>query len=218
MVSGPSGVWNFTLIPNLASQGISTLQPSSSSLISQETKIIANESMQEHSPIRNPVHQPVGPGGHGGLLSNLSQFPQMNSTFFGEATTSMGLPNMGAITPLQVHMSNMISSGTTSTPSVTFSVSGPGQPIGTELMMVQSTALGFGSLGSNTSTAWDNSDNAASSSQHNSMAMDRQAGINPLSSAMNVPIGLHPNAQQPPPKYVKIWEVKGSSSLAFICA
>ncbi|KAG2561233.1 hypothetical protein PVAP13_8KG163800 [Panicum virgatum] len=206
MVSGPSGVWNFTLIPNLASQGISTLQPSSSSLISQETKIIANESMQEHSPIRNPVHQPVGPGGHGGLLSNLSQFPQMNSTFSGEATTSMGLPNMGAITPLQVHMSNMISSGTTSTPSITFSVSGPGQPIGTELMMVQSTALGFGSLGSNTSTAWDNSDNAASSSQHNSMAMDRQAGINPLSSAMNVPIGLHPNAQQPPPKYVKIWE------------
>ncbi|XP_066337565.1 probable E3 ubiquitin-protein ligase ARI8 isoform X2 [Miscanthus floridulus] len=127
----------------------------------------------------------------------------MNSTFFGEATTSMGLPNMGAITPFQFHMSNMISSGLTSTPPVTFSMSGPGQPIGTQ-EMVQSTPLG--SFGSNTSTAWDNSDIAESSSQPNSMGMNRQAGINTLSSAMNVPIGMHHNAQQPPPKYVKIWE------------
>ncbi|CAD6255817.1 unnamed protein product [Miscanthus lutarioriparius] len=164
----------------------------------------ANGSVQEHSPIRNPVQHPVRPGGHGGLLSNPSQFPPMNSSFLGEATTSMGPPNIGPITPLQVHMSNIVSSGTTSTPSVTFSMSGSGQPIGTELMMVQSTALG--SFGSNTSTAWDNSDIAESSSQPNSMGMNRQSGINPLSSAMNVPFGLHQNAQQPPPKYVKIWE------------
>lgn len=208
MVSGPAGFWQVTPISNVASQGRSTLQRSSSSLISQETNI-ANDSVQEHRPIRNPVQQPVRPGGHGGGLSNLSQFLPMNSSFFGEATTSMGPPNIGAITPLQFHMSNMISSGTTSTPSVTFSMSGPGQPTGTQ-EMVQSTALGFGS---NTSTPWDNSDMAASSSQHNSISMDQQAGINPLSSAMNVPIGLDPNAQQQPPKYVKIWEVKSSSSL-----
>jgi len=149
---------------------------------------------------------------NGGRLSNLSQFAPMNSSFIGEATTSMGPPNIGVITPLQVHMSNMISSGTTSTPSVTFSMSAPGQPIGTQ-DMVQSTALG--SFGPNTSTAWDNSDIAESSSQPNIMGMNRQAGINPLSSAMNVPIGMHPNAHQPPPKYVRIWEVKSSLSLAF---
>jgi len=213
MVSAPA--FSHVPISNVASQGISALQTSSPSLISQEANI-ANDNVQEHKPIVHPVQQPVRPGGHGSLLNNLSQVRLMNSTSLGGGATSMGLPNIGA-TPIQVHMSNMISSGMTSTPSVISTMSGPGQPISTQ-QMVQSTALGFGSLGSNTSTAWDNSDNAASSSQHNSMAMDRQAGINPLSSAMNVPIGLHPNAQQPPPKYVKIWEVKGSSSLAFICA
>ena len=32
-------------------------------------------------------------------------------------------------------------------------------------------------------------------------------------SAMNMPIEKHPNAQQPPPKYVKIWEVRISSCI-----
>jgi hypothetical protein len=190
MVSGPAGFWSVTPIYNMASQGISALQPSSSSLISQETNI-ANDSVQEHRPIRNPVQQPLRLGGHGNLFSNLLQFPPMNSTLFGEAT-STGLQNIGATTPLPFNMPNMISSGLTVTPSVTFSMSAPGQPIGTQ----------------DSFTAWDNSEMAASSSQPNSMGMDQQAGINPLSSAMNVPIGLHPNAQQPPPKYVKIWEVR----------
>jgi len=42
--------------------------------------------------------------------------------------------------------------------------------------------------------------------------MAQSTGVNSLgvtnNSAMNMPIGQHPNAQQPPPKYVKIWEVK----------
>ncbi|GJN34235.1 hypothetical protein PR202_gb22882 [Eleusine coracana subsp. coracana] len=172
----------------------------------------------------------------------------------------MGLPNMGA-TPIQVHMSNMISSGMTSAPSVMSSVAGSGQPIGTQ-QMVQSTSLG--SFGSNTSIVSSNSNIAVSSSLANiqsSMGMGQsmppiaqgglmsgsqsgqggisgnqnvmsglgtttmssapammptpgmaqQAGVNSLgvtnSAAMNMPIGQHPNAQQPQPsKYVKIWE------------
>lgn len=179
----------------------------------------ANGGVQEHRPIRNPVQHQVRHGGHGDLVTTPSQFVPMNVTFFGEATTSMGPSNTGAISPLQFHMSNMISSGTTWTPSDTFSMSGPGKPIGTELMTEQSTALG--SFGPNTSTAWDNSDIAESSSQPNSMGMNLQAGINPLSSAMNMPIGMHHNAQQPPPNYVKIWEVTLSGQRqgqpVFIC-
>jgi mediator of RNA polymerase II transcription subunit 25 len=47
--------------------------------------------------------------------------------------------------------------------------------------------------------------------------MAQSTGVNSLgvtnNSAMNMPIGQHPNAQQPPPKYVKIWEVMISSFL-----
>ncbi|PWZ38594.1 putative E3 ubiquitin-protein ligase ARI7 [Zea mays] len=175
-------------VSNVSSlQGTSALRPSSSSLVvvSQETDI-ANDSVQErHSPTRNlaQAQHPVRPGGHGGFLSN--PYP----SFFGEATSTAG--------PLQLYMPNMVvSGGTTSTPSLAFSLSAPGQPI-------TSTALG-GSFGSNTRTAWGNSDMAAaSSSQPDRMGMDQQAGTG---SAMNLTIGLHPNAQQPPPKYVKIWE------------
>jgi mediator of RNA polymerase II transcription subunit 25 len=266
IVSAPA-FSHVTPISNVASQGISALQTSSPSLISQEANM-ANDNVQEHKPIINPVQQPVRPGGHGSLLNNLSQVRLMNSTSLGGGATSMGLPNMGA-TPIQVHMSNMISSGMTSTPSVISSMSGPGQPIGTQ-QMVQSTALG--SFGSNTSTVSGNSNVAVSSSLTNnqsSMGMGQsvqpvaqgglvagsqlgqggiganqnvmsslgstaissapammptpgmvpQTGVNSLgvnnNPAMNMPIPQHANAQQPPPKYVKIWEVKVSSSLAF---
>lgn len=257
MVSAPA-FSHITPISNVASQGISALQTSSPSLISQEANI-ANDSVQEHKPIINPVQQPVRPGGHGSLLNNLSQVRLMNSTSLGGGTTSMGLPNIGT-TPIQVHMSNMISSGMTSTPSVISSMSGPGQPIAAQ-QMVQST--GLGSFGSNTSTVSANSNVAVSSSLPNiqsTMGMGQsvqpvaqgglmagsqlgqggiganqnvmgglgstaissapammptpgiaqQTGVNSLgvtnNSAMNMPIGQHPNGQQPPPKYVKIWE------------
>ena len=258
MVSAPA-FSHVTPISNVASQGISALQTSSPSLISQEANI-ANDNVQEHKPIVHPVQQPVRPGGHGSLLNNLSQVRLMNSTSLGGGSTSMGLPNIGA-TPIQVHMSNMISSGMTSTPSVISTMSGPGQPISTQ-QMVQSTALG--SFGSSASTVSGNSNIAVSASLpsiQSSMSMGQSVqpvaqgglmagsqlgqggiaanqnvsglgptaissapammptpgmaqstGVNSLgvtnNSAMNMPIGQHPNAQQPPPKYVKIWEVK----------
>jgi len=119
MVSAPT-FSHITPISNVASQGISALQTSSPSLIFQEANV-ANDSVQEHKPIINPVQQPVRPGGHGSLLNNLSQVRLMNSTSLTGGATSMGLPNIGT-TPIQVHMSNMISSGMTSTPSVISSV------------------------------------------------------------------------------------------------
>jgi mediator of RNA polymerase II transcription subunit 25 len=238
----------------VSSQGISALQTSSPSLISQEANI-ANDNVQEHKPIIHPVQQPVRPGGHGSLLNNLSQVRLMNSTSLGGGATSMGLPNIGA-TPIQVHMSNMISSGMTSTPPVISSMSGPGQPVSTQQMM-QSTAIG--SFGSNTSTVSGNSNIAVSSSLpsiQSSMGMGQSVqpvaqgglmagsqlgqggiganqnvsglgptapammptpgmaqptGVNSLgvtnNAAMNMPIGQHPNSQQPATKYVKIWEV-----------
>ncbi|KAK3133062.1 hypothetical protein QOZ80_6AG0531580 [Eleusine coracana subsp. coracana] len=250
MASAPT-FSHITPISNIASQGVSALQSSSPSLISQEANIV-NDSVHEQKPNIgvNPVQQPVRPGGHGSFLNNLSQASRLiNSTSLGGAAAPMGLPNMGA-TPIQVHMSSMISSGMTSAPSVMSSVAGSGQPIGTQ-QMVQSTSLG--SFGSNTSTVSSKSNIAVSSSLANiqsSMGMGQsmppiaqggisgnqnvmnglgtttmssapammptpgmaqQAGVNSLgvtnSAAMNMPIGQHPNAQQPQPsKYVKIWE------------
>lgn len=195
MVSA-SAFSHVTPISNVPSQGIATLQTSSSSPISQEANT-ANDSVQEHKPIINPVQQPVRPGGHGSFRSNLSQFQLMNSTISGEATL-IGLPNIGA-TPLQAYISNIIWSGVTSTPSVTTSLSRPGQPIGTQ-QTVQSTALG--SFGSSTSIDSRNSNIAASSSQPN-LSMGQQAGV-------STP-GVTDNSAQPPlPNYVKIWEVKFS--------
>ncbi|TVU09096.1 hypothetical protein EJB05_42536 [Eragrostis curvula] len=260
MASAPA-FSHITPVSNMASQGgVSALQSSSPSLISQEASIV-NDSVHEQKPNIGVNQQPVRPGGHGSFLNNLSQARGLiNSTSLGAAAAPMGLPNIGA-TPIQVHMSNMISSGMTSAPSVMPSVSGSGQPISTQ-QMVQSTSLG--SFGANTSSVSGNSNIAVSSSLPNTQSslgmgqsvppmgqgglmagsqsgqgglganpnvmtglgstamssapammptpgMAQQTGVNSLgvtnSSAMNMPVGQHPNAQQPQPsKYVKIWE------------
>ncbi|VAI31472.1 unnamed protein product [Triticum turgidum subsp. durum] len=157
MVSAPA-FSHMTPISNVASQGVSAMQTSSPSIISQETNV-ANEILQEHKPLVNPIQQQVRPGGPANvsILNNLSQHRHSLT-----AATSMG-PNMGA-TPIQVHMSNMISSGMTSTPAVISSISGTVQPIGAQ-QLAQNTALG--SFGSNTSTVSCNSNIAVSSSLAN---------------------------------------------------
>ncbi|KAF7072124.1 hypothetical protein CFC21_077297 [Triticum aestivum] len=214
MVSAPA-FSHMTPISNVASQGVSAMQTSSPSIISQETNV-ANEILQEHKPLVNPIQQQVRPGGPANvsILNNLSQHRHSLT-----AATSMG-PNMGA-TPIQVHMSNMISSGMTSTPAVISSISGTVQPIGAQ-QLVQNTALG--SFGSNTSTVSgqggigtnqnmiNNLGTTAISSTPTMMptpGMVQQTGVNALSannsSAMNMPLAQHPNGQQPS-KYVKIWE------------
>ncbi|KAJ1276308.1 hypothetical protein BS78_05G204500 [Paspalum vaginatum] len=197
-----------TTVSNVASQGLSTLQASSPSLISQEANI-AIDGVKEHIPIMNPVR----PGGHSSLLSYLSQVQLMNSAFLG-GSTSMELPDAGA-TPIQVHMSNMTSSGATSTPFT----SGPVQPIGNQ-QIVQSTALGFS--GSNTRTESGNSNLDGSFSNLNIMALGRT--VKPVPQGLmiglqlgqgatigvnhqNVISGLRPTTlSSVPAKYVKIWQ------------
>ncbi|VAI31469.1 unnamed protein product [Triticum turgidum subsp. durum] len=218
MVSAPA-FSHMTPISNVASQGVSAMQTSSPSIISQETNV-ANEILQEHKPLVNPIQQQVRPGGPANvsILNNLSQHRHSLT-----AATSMG-PNMGA-TPIQVHMSNMISSGMTSTPAVISSISGTVQPIGAQ-QLAQNTALG--SFGSNTSTVSCNSSGQGGIGTNQNMinnlgttainstptmmptpGMVQQTGVNALSannsSAMNMPLAQHPNGQQPS-KYVKIWE------------
>ena len=149
-------------ISNVTSQGLTAMQSSSPSIISQET----NEILQEHKPLINPIQQQVRPGGPANvsILNNLSQHRHSLP-----GVTSMG-PNMGA-TPIQVHMSNMISSGMTSSPPVISSMSGTVQPIGAQ-QLVQNTAPG--SFGSNTSAVSGNSNVAVPSSlanMQNNMAM-----------------------------------------------
>ncbi|KAJ1276725.1 hypothetical protein BS78_05G236500 [Paspalum vaginatum] len=200
------GIISTTTLSNVASQGLSTLQASSSSLISQEANISIH-GVQEHIPTMNPVR----PGGHSSLLSYLSQVQLMNSAFLG-GSTSMELPDAGA-TPMQVHMSNMISSGVASTPST----SGPVQPIGNQ-QIVQSTALGFS--GSNTRTESGNSNLDGSSSHLNTMVLGRSAkpvpqglmtglqlGQGAIGANQNVIGGLRPTTlSSAPAKYVNIWE------------
>ncbi|KAM0876618.1 hypothetical protein ACQ4PT_036057 [Festuca glaucescens] len=163
MVSAPA-FSHMTPISNVTSQGVTTMQSSSPSIISQETNV-ANEIMQEHKPLINPIQQQVRPGGPANvsILNNLSQHRHSLP-----GVTSMGT-NMGA-TPIQVHMSNMISSGMTSTPPVISSMSGTVQPIGAQL----------GSFGSNTSNVSGNSNVAVSSSlanMQNNMPPMAQVGL-----------------------------------------
>ncbi|KAK2630797.1 hypothetical protein QOZ80_UnG0725520 [Eleusine coracana subsp. coracana] len=154
MASAPT-FSHITPISNIASQGVSALQSSSPSLISQEANIV-NDSVHEQKP------------------------------------------NIG------VHMSSMISSGMTSAPSVMSSVAGSGQPIGTQQMGgISGNQNVMNGLGTTTMSS--------APAMMPTPGMAQQAGVNSLgvtnSAAMNMPIGQHPNAQQPQPsKYVKIWE------------
>ncbi|RWW88722.1 hypothetical protein BHE74_00002396 [Ensete ventricosum] len=114
MVSGPA----FSHLPsvaNVASQGISSLQNSSPSS-SQEMN--ANiDTTQEIKPLVNPISQSSRPAvpapANVSILNNLSQHRQVMTSASIAGGSSIGLPTMGG-TPMAVHMSNMISSGMSS--------------------------------------------------------------------------------------------------------
>ncbi|KAM0938065.1 putative mediator complex, subunit Med25, von Willebrand factor type A [Dioscorea sansibarensis] len=111
MVSAP-GFSHLPSIPNVASQGVSSIQTSSPSPTSQET-IAISEGMQEFKPLVSslPQTRPVGPApANVSILNNISQRRQMMNTASIAGASSLGLQNIGA-TPMAMHMSNMISSG-----------------------------------------------------------------------------------------------------------
>lgn len=111
MVSGPP----FSHLPSHgASQGVPSLQTSSPSATSQEM-ITSGDSVQEFKPIVSGMPQPLRPAGPAAanvsILNNLSQARQVMSSASLTGGSSMGLPTMGG---MAMHMSNMISSGMSS--------------------------------------------------------------------------------------------------------
>ncbi|CAN6373458.1 unnamed protein product [Urochloa humidicola] len=176
MVSAPA-FSHLTPISNLASQGTSTLLKTSSSALTSQEANAANDSVQEHGHITNPVQQPI--------CDLLSMWHQRH------IGTSMGLPNIGTTT-----------SGVTTTP-----MSGPGQPTGTQQMAQSIALGSFcsnTSTASGNSIIAASSSQPSNIGMGQQAGVNSLGGSN--NAAMHVPIGQHSNAQKPPPNYVKIWE------------
>ncbi|XP_052726063.1 mediator of RNA polymerase II transcription subunit 25 isoform X2 [Vigna angularis] len=129
VVTGPSFPHNSS-VPraNSTSQGVPSLQTSSPSSVSQDI-ITNNENTQDTKPTVSMLQplRPVNPTqANVSILNNLSQARQVLSSASLSGGTSMGLPSMGQ-TPVAMHMSNMISSGMTSSVPAAQNVFSSGQ-------------------------------------------------------------------------------------------
>lgn len=235
MVSAPA-FSHVTPVANGVSQGLSSVQSPSPSLISQETNL-ANDSVQEHKPLINPIQQSIRPGGPANvsILNNLSQHRSVATIISGGMP---GIPMSGtgqSIGSQQVVQNTAFGSNTPITGNSNIAVSSSlggiqsnigisGPPV-TQGGSMGSTQLGQGGINTNQNMISSLGTTTVSSApaMMPTPGMAQQAGVNSLgvtnSSAMNMPIVQHPNAQQqqqqqqqqqPPPKYVKIWEVKDS--------
>ncbi|PNX86064.1 mediator of RNA polymerase II transcription subunit 25-like protein, partial [Trifolium pratense] len=116
MVNGPAFPHNPS-VPRVTSngQGIPSLQTSSPSSVSQDI-MTNNENAQDTKPTVSMLQpsRPANPAqANVNILNNLSQVRQVMNSAALSGGTSMGLQSMGQ-TPVAMHMSNMISSGTTS--------------------------------------------------------------------------------------------------------
>ncbi|RZC24234.1 Mediator of RNA polymerase II transcription subunit 25 isoform A [Glycine soja] len=160
MVSGPAFPHNSS-VPRATStsQGVPSLQTSSPSSVSQDI-ITNNETAQDTKPTVSMLPlRPVNPvQANVNILNNLSQARQVMNSAALSGGTSMGLPSMGQ-TPVAMHMSNMISSGMTSSVPAAQNVFSSGQsgitsmtssgPLTVPAQVGQNS--GLGSLTSNTS-------------------------------------------------------------------
>uniref|UniRef100_A0A0E0LZK9 Mediator of RNA polymerase II transcription subunit 25 n=1 Tax=Oryza punctata TaxID=4537 RepID=A0A0E0LZK9_ORYPU len=226
MVSAPA-FSHVTPVANGVSQGLSTVQSPSPSLISQETNL-ANDSVQEHKPLINTIQQSIRPGGPANvsILNNISQHRSVATIMSGGMP---GIPSMsGTGQPIgsQQIVQNTFGSNTAITGNSNIAVSSSlgsiqsnigisGPPV-TQGGSMGSTQLGQGGINTNQNMISSLGTTTVSSApaMMPTPGMAQQAGVNSLgvtnSSAMNMPIVQHPNAQQqqqqPPPKYVKIWE------------
>lgn len=161
MVSGPPFPHNSS-VPRATStsQVVPSLQTSSPSSVSQDI-ITNNENAQDTKPTVSMLQslRPVNPTqANVSILNNLSQARQVMNSAALSGGTSMGLPSMGQ-TPVAMHMSNMISSGMTSSVPAAQNVFPSGQsgitsitssgPLSVPAQVGQNP--GLGSLTSNTS-------------------------------------------------------------------
>lgn len=145
MVSGPTFP-HHPSVPRAAAQGVPSLQTSSPSSAPQEM-ITNNDNVTDSKPNVSSISQslrPVAPPpANVNILNNLSQARQVMNNAALTGGTSMGLQSMGQ-TPMAMHVSNMISSGMTS--------SMPTAQTGTLSQVSQNTGLSsFTSANSNVS-------------------------------------------------------------------
>ncbi|KAL4280789.1 hypothetical protein GQ457_03G012230 [Hibiscus cannabinus] len=116
-------------VPRAPFQAVPTLQ-TSSPLTTTEEVTRSSDNLQELKPSVSGMAQPLRPvppaAANVSILNNLSQARVMNSAAL-TGGTSIGLPSMGQ-TPVAMHVSNMISSGMTSSVPPAQTVFSPGQP------------------------------------------------------------------------------------------
>ncbi|XP_062159533.1 mediator of RNA polymerase II transcription subunit 25 isoform X2 [Alnus glutinosa] len=126
MVAGPA----FSHIPSVARAASQAVQQTSSPSSASQEMITNNDNVQDLKPIVSGMPQsvrPVGPApANVNILNNLSQARQVMNSAALTGGTSIGLQSMGQ-TPISMHMSNMISSGMTSSVPASQNVFSSGQ-------------------------------------------------------------------------------------------
>ncbi|KAH0464009.1 hypothetical protein IEQ34_006795 [Dendrobium chrysotoxum] len=191
MVSGP-GYPHLPPISSVSSQVAPSLQTSSPSPTSQEMNI-TSEAMPEHKPLVNLPSQtlrPISPA-NVNILNNLSQHREVMNSASITGANPIGLQTIG-VTPMVMHVSNMISSGMAS--------SGMSGALMTTTQVAQNTALSSftsansqvsGNSNMGVSPALTNLQNSIGMGQGNltQSAQTGQGGINMTPSIMN---GLGP--------------------------
>ncbi|KAJ7943196.1 Mediator of RNA polymerase II transcription subunit 25 [Quillaja saponaria] len=206
MVSGP----NFPHMPSgprAAAQGVPSLQTSSPASASQDM-IANNENAQDLKPIVT-MSQPLRPVGTAqanvNILNNLCQARQVMNSAALTGGTSMGLQSMGP-TPVAMHMSNMISSGMTSSIPAAQNVFSSGQSGITSITSSGSVTgpaqvaqnSGLGSLTSASSNVSGNSNIGVSQPMGNLQGVSMGQSVlgmsqGNLSGAQMVQTGVHMN-------------------------
>ncbi|GAU44367.1 hypothetical protein TSUD_241800, partial [Trifolium subterraneum] len=205
-VNGPAFPHNPS-VPRVTSngQGIPSLQTSSPSSVSQDI-LTSNENAQDTKPTVSMLQpsRPVNPAqANVNILNNLSQARQVMNSAALSGGTSMGLQSMGQ-TPVAMHMSNMISSGTTSSGPTGQNVFSSGPPVMTSSGSLTASAQvgpnsGLASLTSATSNLTSSPNNGTSQPLANLQgtgSMGQQVpGMNPgsLSGAQMVQGGVNMN-------------------------
>ncbi|CAL5189194.1 unnamed protein product [Lathyrus oleraceus] len=189
MVTGSAFHHNSSVArPTSTVQGVPSLQTSSPSSVSQDI-MTSNENAQDTKPIVSmlqprPVNQAQA---NVNILNNLSQARQVMNSAALSGGTSMGLPSMGQ-TPVAIHMSNMISSGTTSSGPAGQNVFSSGPPAITSSGSLTASAQvgqnsGLASLPSATSNLSSSPNNGISQPSTNlqgAVSMGQQVpGMNP---------------------------------------
>ncbi|KAI8539198.1 hypothetical protein RHMOL_Rhmol09G0162600 [Rhododendron molle] len=171
MVSGPSFP-HIQSVPRPTSQGVPSLQTSSPMSSSQEMASI-NDNIQDLKPIVSSMAQPLRPVGPAAanvsILNNLSQARQVMNSATLSGGSSIGLQSIGP-TPMAMHMSNMISSGMSSSVP-------PAQTVLTSGQSVITSVAGSGTLTGTAQAAQNPASGSFTSATSNNMSGTSNLGM-----------------------------------------